>query len=247
MEDLPADFEPNLNKMSDLWNTISGLFFHNPTEQERAELADRIRKKATEALDIVRWKNKQPEAIPTNTTQVPVQLPIQTPTITKQENTIEFPKMPQFDWTGFMKLLASPYATPAGIQYILSAGFNLYKSMLDDYNAKVNTYKAVASAENPIVTKAMQLIPSMYSNLNELLKIIANPAAPPEVIYQAAVDYAKLKNEIERFKRIAIPTENVSIQQTPANNLGTQPTSANNLVKQLMPTIYLLYKERLNQ
>jgi hypothetical protein len=93
----------------------------------------------------------------------------------------------------------------------------------------------------------MQLIPSMYSNLNELLKIIANPAAPPEVIYQAAVDYAKLKNEIERFKRIAIPTENVSIQQTPANNLGTQPTSANNLVKQLMPTIYLLYKERLNQ
>jgi len=260
MGDFYEYLEPSLNKMSNLL----GLFFHNPTDQEKAALADNIRNAVTAGLGPI----TSPEAIPEQTnlpiaaqaktnlpagTQAGTQVPplsqrlnsiagAQTPTqstTNQQKNLPELPKMPQFDWAGFMKILASPYATPAGIQYILNAGFNLYKSMLEDYNAKLNTYKAVASAENPTVTKALQILPSMYAGANKLMEIMGTPGIPDEVKLQAAVEFARRNKKIEQMERaIGLnPTEPVN-QAVPINN-QTAPT--NNWVNNLtMPTNNLI-------
>jgi len=112
-----------------------------------------------------------PPPQPTTTTAVP-----EKPATIKQPTT---PQLPKFDWAGFMKILTSPYATPAGIEYALGTALNVYKAMIDEYNARVNEQKALAAAETAVTTKAMQILPQLYAQQTEIYKIIADPTVPP--------------------------------------------------------------------
>jgi len=121
--------------------------------------------------------------------------------------------------------------------------------MLEDYNAKLNTYKAVASAENPIVTKTLQILPSMYTGADKLIELMSTPGVPDDIKLQAAVEFARRNKKIEQMERaIGLPVEptNQAVpfnnQTVPINNqANNQTASINNLpINKLTDWLYWL-------